>query len=153
MLDIIIELWTQAHIATSIQWNIICILTLITRKLQVVCGRSSYRTTPLLLEMYIFCVRAGCEIQLASYCSKYALQSLCNKPFVHTYIHNVKSIGHTWTFCISNDCSSIRDIPCVVQSWMRDLTGELQQQTHTSCSLTQYCVHTLQGHPYIATWV
>ena len=33
---------------------------------------------------------------------------------VLTCTHNLKTTGHIWTFSISNNCSTIRDIPCVV---------------------------------------
>ena len=57
------------------------VLTLVTRELQVVCGRFTHRTTALLSEKYIFCVRFGFEIQIASYLSKHASQSLSDRPF------------------------------------------------------------------------
>ena len=47
--------------------------------------------TAVLSDMSIFCVRAGCKMQLASYGSKNALQSLSDKPFVHTDMHNLKT--------------------------------------------------------------
>ena len=58
------------------RYNILCIFTLVTRKLQVVCWRSTYRMTALLSEMSIFCVRAGCQVWMVRYASKHALQSL-----------------------------------------------------------------------------
>ena len=42
------------------------------------------------------------------------------------YMHNLKTTGCVWMFCILNDCSTIRNIPCVVYSCMRDPTRELQ---------------------------
>ena len=39
---------------------------------------------------------------------------LSDKPFVRGYMHTVKTTGYIWTFSISNDCSTIRHIPCVV---------------------------------------
>ena len=59
---------------------------------------------------------------------------------VLTYICNLKTNGYIWTICISNDCCTIRDIPCLVYSCLRDLTGELQPQTHIGSSLIQHCV-------------
>ena len=44
--------------------------------------------------MSIFCIRAGCEIQLVSYGSKNVSQSLLVKPLVCTYTHNLKTSGH-----------------------------------------------------------
>ena len=58
------------------------ILTFVTRKLQVVCRCSMYRTTAQLSEMSTFCVRAGCEKRMASNASKHASQSLSDRPFV-----------------------------------------------------------------------
>ena len=55
-------------------------------------------------------VRAGCEIQLVSYGSKHALQSLSNKPFVCSCMHNLNGL----MFSILNDCYIIRGILCVV---------------------------------------
>ena len=74
------------------------------------------------------------------------------RHFVCTYTHNLKTTGCIWTFCISNDCSTIRDILCVIYSYMRDLTGELWPQTHIDCSLIQHCVCLLQAVSYIAIW-
>ena len=90
------ELWIQTCIVTTFRCDILCILTLITRKLKVISGHSTYRTTALLLEVSIFCVRAGFEIQLVSYGSKHASQSLSSKPFVRTCTHNLKTTGHIW---------------------------------------------------------
>ena len=67
MQDTIGELWIQTCIATTFRYDIWCMLTLVTRKLQVVCGHSTYQMTALLSEMPSFCVRAGCEIRMASY--------------------------------------------------------------------------------------
>ena len=72
------------------RYNTMCLITLITWKLQVVYGCSTYWTTALQLEMSIFCVRTECEIWLVSYGSKHALQSVSDKPFVCTYMHNLK---------------------------------------------------------------
>ena len=51
------KLWIQTHIATSFWYNILCILTLITWKLQVVHGCSTYRMTDILSEMSIFFIK------------------------------------------------------------------------------------------------
>ena len=53
----------------------------------------------------------------------------CNKPFVHTSTHNWKTTGCKWMFCISNNNSTIDDIPCVLQSCTKHLTGEFWIQT------------------------
>ena len=113
-------------------------------------GRCTYQMTALLLEMPIFCDRTGCEIQLVSYGSKHSVQFLFDKPFVHPYTLNLKTTGYIWTFIILNDCSTIRDIPSVVQGFKRDANGALWPQTRIGRSLSQNCVHILQVH--IAIW-
>ena len=121
--DTIVKLWIQTCIATTFWCDVLCILALVTRKLQViVCGHSTQRMTALLLEMSIFCVRAGCEIRMASYASKHTLQSLSDEPFLHiqcTQTHRLKTSCHMWTFSILNDCYIIGDILCVVQLHQR----------------------------------
>ena len=93
----------------------LCLLTLITRQLQIVYECSIYWMTALLLKMSIFCGRTGCKIQLVSYGSKHALPSLSNKPFtVRTHMHNLKTTGRIRTFCILNNCSTVEDIACMV---------------------------------------
>ena len=69
----------------------------------------SYQTTALLLKMPIFCLRAACEIWLASYGSKHTLQPLSNTPIVRTYRHNLKTTSCIQTFYISNNCSTTQD--------------------------------------------
>ena len=64
------------------RYDILCVLTLVTRKLQVVCRRSRYRMTVLLSKMSIFCLSTRCEIRMARYASKHSLQSLSDKPFL-----------------------------------------------------------------------
>ena len=53
-----------------------------------------------------------------------------NKPFVHIYTYNVNTTGHICTFFISNDCCTIRDIPCVVCTLNSDVYTGLQHM-HT----------------------
>ena len=91
--------------------------------------------TALLSEMSTFCDRAGCEERLTSYGSKHAPQSLYDKALVRTYMHTLKDTGPTWMLSISNNCSIIGAIPCVVKNCMRDPTGELRPQTHVDRSL------------------
>ena len=104
--DTIGELCIQTLNATTFWYDILCIVTLITLKLQVLYGHCTYWMTPVLLDMSIFCVRAGQEIQLASYGSKHALQCHFDKPYMHTYMSNMKSTGHVWTLCILNSRST-----------------------------------------------
>ena len=56
------ELWIQTTIATTLGYDILCMLSLVTQKLQVVYGCSTYQMTALLLTMSIFCDRTGCNI-------------------------------------------------------------------------------------------
>ena len=52
----------------------LCVLTLVTWKLQVIYEHCTYRITALLLQISIVCVWAGCEIPLVSYGSKHSLE-------------------------------------------------------------------------------
>ena len=120
-----LELYARYHVRvmdpnthhSHFQFDFLCLASLITWKLQVICWCSTCVMTALLLEMFIFCVRPGCEIWMASYISEHISQSLSNKPFFGiqcTYTQNFKTSGHMWTFSISNDCYIIGDIFCVV---------------------------------------
>ena len=65
----------QIRIATLLfQIRHLCRLTLVTRKLQDVYERCTYRMTALLSERSILDVRAGCEIRLLGYGSKHSLK-------------------------------------------------------------------------------
>ena len=82
MWDTIGELWIQTRNATAFRVTIVCVLTLVTQKVQVVCWCSTYPMTALLWEMFIFYVRGGCKILMAArYASKCASQTLSYKPF------------------------------------------------------------------------
>ena len=78
------EIWTESYGSkhASLPLSDLSVLTLITRKLQVVHRRSTYQKIALLSAMFNFCVRAGFDVRLASYGSKHASQSLSDKPFV-----------------------------------------------------------------------
>ena len=132
MRETISELWIQKCIETTLRYVVLCVLTLATRKLQVVCRRCSYRTTPLLSEMYIFFVEDGFEIQMASSAFKHASQSLSDRPFLRIQCSltlSLKISGLTWMFSKSNECYIIRHILCVFQSCTRDSTRELRPET------------------------
>ena len=116
-------LWIRTHMTTTFWWNILCILKHITRKLQVVYENSTCQTTTLLSEVSIFCVTAWHEIRawykmwLVRYdlvsngskraCTLCTLQSVLDKLLVHTQHSKLKTTGHIWTFCITNDYSTI----------------------------------------------
>ena len=114
----IAELWVQTRITTTFRYDILCVLTLVTQKLQVICGHSTYRMTAILSEMSIFCVRAEFEKQKASYASKHTLQSLSDKPFFHIY-------------------SIFRDITWKLSSYMdfQDIKRMLYYRRHSLCGL------------------
>ena len=76
MWDMISELWIQTRITTTFWYDILCVITLITQKLQVICGFFTYGMTALHSELSIFCVRVGCGIRMAGYASKDTSQSL-----------------------------------------------------------------------------
>ena len=88
---------------------------------------------------------------MVNYGSIHVLQSL-PKSHLYLFTHNLKTSGHIWTFSILKNCHAIGDILCVVESCMRDLTGELQPQTRISPSLIKHSVHILQAHTYITIW-
>ena len=91
----------------------------------------------------LFCVRAGCKIQLASYNSKHTSQSLSDNPFVHSYTQDLKTAGHIWTFSILYDCSTIRDISLrgLELQEKSDWRG-MAQDMHQSFSVTALCAYT-----------
>ena len=66
---------------TSFRYEILCILALITQKVQVMYGRCTYQMTPLLSNTSSFCARGGCGIRMVSYGSKHTSRSLSAKPF------------------------------------------------------------------------
>ena len=100
----------QACIAITFWYDILCILSLVTWKLQVRYGHSTYWMTALLS---IICVRAVCETWMMSYGSRHASQSLSDKPFVRTCKHHLKTSNHIWKFVTSKDCYIIEGILCV----------------------------------------
>ena len=81
MWDTIGELWIQSCIAITFPYVILCLLIPVARKLLVIYECPTDRVTAL-LEMSIFCVRAGFEIQTASYAFEHILQSLFDKLFL-----------------------------------------------------------------------
>ena len=149
MQDMIGKLSLQTRFTTSFWYNILYVLTLITRKLEAVYGRCTYQTTALPLEMSIFWVRAACEIWLVSCDSKHASQSLpADNPFVCIYIHNLKTTGRIWMLRIFEWLLYYqRHSVCGLE-----LHEELHPQTSIGCSLIQHCVHILQAISYIAIW-
>ena len=150
---VIEEVWIQTCNATSFRY-ILCVLNTCNPKTIVTCSIQMFyilNDSSTVLQWSILSVRARHEIQMASYGSKHALQSVSDKTSVGTYTKlenftSYKDIQHM------NDCYIIRDILCVVYSYMRDLTGELRPQTCTGYSLIQHCMCILQAHRFITIW-
>ena len=140
------ELWCQTYITTPFRYDILCILTLIVWKLQVVYGTSTYQMTALLLEMPIFWVRRACEIQLVRYGSKHASQSLSDKPFcILTCV--------TWRLQVVYEHSAyqttalvLSTFPCVVYSCMRPHWRATAPDMHRSFSGTTLCGYTANAY-------
>ena len=105
MQDIISELQIQRRIATTIQNDTLCILSLVTSKLQVVCWRSTYQTTPLLSEMYIPLLELDARYEWRlmppnMHCRLF-WQAICAYTVVLNK-HNLKTSDHMWTRAATN---------------------------------------------------
>ena len=79
----------------------------LSRKLYIVCGRFTHRTTALLSEMSIFCVRAGCEydwrvITLNMHRSLFALNHLCVLTHI-TWKYNEDVLHIEWLLYYQSD--------------------------------------------------
>ena len=103
--------------------------------------------------MSISCVRAGLEIQMASYASKHASQSLSDK---HFYAYSV--LGHiTWKLQVVHECSAYQTTVILSEIfflWFRvalEIRLESYGPRHTSIVLWYHiaCVYILQAHIYI----
>ena len=63
---------------------------------------------------------------------------------MHTYIRDLKTIGHVQTLYILNNCSTIGDVYFLSWSWMRDMIGELWLPT---------CIAVLFNKPYVHAYM
>ena len=79
-------------------------------KLYGIYEQSAHQMTTLLSEIFFFWVRAACKLRLASYSSNTHHCLVLIRHFVDTYTHNLKTTDHLWTFSLSNNCSTIRDV-------------------------------------------
>ena len=86
--------------------------------------------------MFIFCVKAGHEIQLLSYGSKHSSQFLSDKSFVRPSTHNLKTTGYKWTFSILTDCSTIETFLV----WFR-VAREIQLESYCPRHASAICVY------------
>ena len=110
---------------------------LITRKLQVVYGLSTYWTTALLSKVTFSVLQLDVRhdwwvMGSGMHHSVFPIYHLC--IVIHIFLQNIHGRSAYWT------TAPIRDIPWVVQSSMKDPTGELQPQTCISLPLIQHCV-------------
>ena len=84
-----------------------------------------------------------------------ALQSFAGKPFVGAYTHNLKTTGHIWTtFSKSNNCSTIKDISCVVGLyWKPDWEAkapDAHQLFYDTTYIPIWCLTTHDNKAHIA---
>ena len=95
-----------------------------------------------------FCVRAGYKIQLVRCSSNHSSQFLLiSHSCMLTHMHNLTTTCYIWTFSISNNCSTIGHILCMIWSCKRDPTGELWPQTCIGHSLIQtWCAYTANSY-------
>ena len=61
--------------------------------------------------------------------------------FVCTYMHNLKTTGHTWMFYVLNDCSTIRNIFVVRLAWEIELESYGPRHELQLCSEMIMCVY------------
>ena len=117
--------------------------TCITPNLQVIYGRSTYQTTALLLEVSIL---AACKIWLPSLGSKHTWQSVSNKPFRPTYVHNfitvqvIHGCSTYWMAALQSETSL-----CVLELHERSDWRATAPKTHHSHCLIQLCIHILHS--------
>ena len=117
----------------------LCVLTLVTQKLQDIYKRCTYWMTALLSEISIFCVRAGWEIWLMSYGSKNSLQYF---PISHLCVLTCI----TWKLQVISRCSACRMSALLSNTFLvwfsvvRDNWRATALDTHRPFSGTNLCV-------------
>ena len=116
----------------------------------------TYWTTALLW-MSIFWVRTACEIRLASYGPKHALQSLSDMPFVRTYMYNLKLwvvYGH-FTYQTTALLSEIflTWFRIVWQIWLESYSCWHALRSFSGATLCAYTARLyVHVYMYIASW-
>ena len=114
----------------------LCVLTLITPKVQVVYEHSTHRTTALLSEMTIFIVRAGWETWLPSYGSKYASECLSDS-------HLCVLPRITWKLQVIYTHSAYRTTALLSKTFLERSDWRVTApHTHQSFPDTTLCVYT-----------
>ena len=79
----------------------------ITQNVYGVYERSTHQTNALLSEIFLFLVRASCELRSMSYGPNTRHGGFSVRHFVHNYKHNSINKGGMRTFYLLNDCSNI----------------------------------------------
>ena len=79
----------------------------ITQKMCNIYKQSAHQTTALLSEIFLFLVRATCELRSASYGSQHTLQTSI-RHFVLTYMYTSKTKARIRTLYLTNDYSTIK---------------------------------------------
>ena len=136
MRDMICKLLIQTRIATSFRCGILCAYI----EWLLYYRRCSFSA----LEWDVRCYWQVMAPYTHTVPFRYAICA-----YRHTYTCNLKTVDNKWTFCISNDCSSIGEFLVCLRVCMRDYPREHQPQTCISCSLMQYFLHILQACMYI----
>ena len=97
---------------------------------------------------YPFTHRTACELRLASYGSKHALQSLSNSPFVCTYIHNLKIIQVVYGCFAYQMTALLSETLCGLELHESSNWRVMALDTHWGLPLIQHCVCILQACTY-----
>ena len=62
------------------------------------------------IKIFLFVVRAACELRSASFDPKHACSGFPVCRFVRNYMHNLVAKGGIKALYLTNDCSNIKDI-------------------------------------------
>ena len=137
-------------------YDILGVLTLVTRELLVICRRFTPRTTALLSKMYFVSVKVGFEIQITSYLSNHASQSLSDRPF---YVYSVLR-RITWKLQVVRKCLAYGTTAILLETFFVCFGVALGIWLESYCprhTLVVFCyhnmcVHILQARLYIPIW-
>ena len=122
----------SVHVTTSFRYDILCVLILITPKIQIVYGHSTYRMTALLQR----CLCSVLELDM-----RYDWQVMA--PNTH---HNLKTTGHVWMFCMSNNYYQEHSLCGCWVAW--EILLESYGPIHTLVALIQHCMCAYTSSPY-----
>ena len=95
--DTICKLWIQKHITTTLRYVVSCVVTLVTRKLQVVCTHSTYRKTD------VHRIKSECTWRTRKLVLWKAIMStnLCSRPWFSSRSVEFSSLTRTLFVCSS----------------------------------------------------